>query len=317
MDTLTSRYRLDERIAAGAAGEVWRGVERATGTPVAVKRLRPGHADDRDATAAFLAEAETLTVLDHPSVIRLRDLVSDGGGYAIVLDLVHGLDLRRRLTADGPAPPAAASELVAQAAAALAYLHGRGVVHGDVKPGNILVPADGAPVRLADFGLSRRTGGGGAPTHATPEYVAPELVAGGPPSPAADMYALGVTLFEALCGRSPYRGGTSLEIMLRHATCAPVRPDGMPLALWRVIEECLRKDPQRRPRAADVAVRLRAVAPDLIGYPVVGELAADVVTFRPLGPAEPVRRRLRVLAGLATLGGGARPGIGARLPGRG
>src|SRR5439155_541953 len=106
----------------------------------------------------FFAEAEILAGLRHPSIVRAHDFISTGGAFALVMDLIVGLDLRRRLRADGPLPPAVAADVVAQVADALEYVHRSGVVHGDVKPGNMLVPADGSPVRLADFGVARRLG---------------------------------------------------------------------------------------------------------------------------------------------------------------
>jgi serine/threonine protein kinase len=157
MNTLIGgRYRLDAEIARGAIGTVWRGMDVSTDTPVAVKLLRAEAGAVPALMQGFLTEAEILAGLDHPSVIRVRDLVPVPRGYAIVMDLVRGLDLRRRLQADGPLPPAVAAELVAQVADALEYVHSERIVHGDVKPGNILVPVDGSPVRLADFGVARR-----------------------------------------------------------------------------------------------------------------------------------------------------------------
>src|SRR6266508_688665 len=192
MQTLVGdRYRLETEIARGAIGAVWRGVDTVTGEPVAVKLLRDEAAEVPDLVDGFLAEAEILAGLSHPSVIRVRDFVDAGGRMALVMDYVPGKDLRRRLRADGPVPPAVAASIVAQVAEALDHIHGRGVVHGDVKPGNMLVPDDGGPVRLADFGVARRLDRPVGATHATPEYVAPEVVGGATPSPAADVYALG------------------------------------------------------------------------------------------------------------------------------
>jgi serine/threonine-protein kinase len=224
------------------------------------------------------------------------------------MDLVDGEDLRKRLRRDGPVPPAVAANVVSQVAAVLTYLHGRGIVHGDVKPGNVLVPADGGPVRLADFGVARRfprrasqrngrvngssppgadgeestaETGTGRIVHATPEYVAPEVVVGGTPTPAADVYALGVVLFELLCGRSPYRGGPPLDVLRRHAACLPVPPPGLPPAAWPVIEECMALDPAARPSAAAVAARMPEVEEALDGLPPLPELATDAVTWWP------------------------------------
>jgi hypothetical protein len=280
MNTLIGgRYRLDAEIARGAIGTVWRGMDISTDTPVAVKLLRAEAGAVPALMQGFLTEAEILAGLDHPSVIRVRDLAPVPRGYAIVMDLVRGLDLRRRLQADGPLPPAVAAEVVAQVADALEYVHRKRIVHGDVKPGNILVPVDGSPVRLADFGVARRLDDPPGTTHATPEYVAPEVVAGGPPSPEADVYALGIVLYELLCGRSPFRGGTPAEVLARHTSCVAVPPPGMPAAIWPVIEDCLNLDSRLRPGAAAIAGRLRAAEAALDGYPAMAPLSPEAVTW--------------------------------------
>jgi serine/threonine-protein kinase len=276
---LDGRYRLESEIARGAIGAVWRALDTKTDEYVAVKLLRAEAAEVPDLVTGFLGEAEILAGLDHPSVIRVRNLITAGGTLAIVMELVAGLDLRRRLRADGPLPPAVAAEVVAQVADALAYVHGNGIVHGDVKPGNMLVPLDGGPVKLADFGVARRLDRPAGATHATPEYVAPEVVAGATPSPAADVYALGVVLFELVCGRSPFRGGSPTEVLRRHAECVAVPAPGMPAALWPVIEACMAHDPRVRPTAAGVVGRLRAAEAALDGFEPLPRLPGEAVTF--------------------------------------
>ena len=280
METLLDgRYHLKEEIARGAIGAVWRAVDTLVGDSVAVKVLRPEAAEVPELVTGFLGEAEILTELDHPSVIRARNLVNAEGVLALVLDLVDGLDLRRRLRADGPLPPAIAAEIGAQVADALEYVHQRRMVHGDVKPGNLLVPSDGGPVRLADFGVARRLDRPAGPTHATPEYVAPEVVNGDPPTPAADVYALGIVLYELTCGRTPFRGGSPIDVLRRHAECVAVPPPGMPAALWPVIQACLEYDPRMRPRPSAVAGRLRAAEAALDGFEALPRLPAEAVTW--------------------------------------
>jgi len=280
---LDDRYRLETEIARGAIGAVWRGVDTLTGEPVAVKLLREEAAQVPDLVEGFLAEAEILAELNHPSVIRVRDFVNTGvgtaGRMALVMDLVPGKDLRRRLRADGPVPPAVAASIVAQVAEALDYIHSRGVVHCDVKPGNMLVPDDGSPVRLADFGVARRLDRPAGATHATPEYVAPEVVAGATPSPAADVYALGVVLYELVCGRSPFRGGPPGEVLDRHLQCVPVPAPGMPAVLWPVIEQCMNADQRRRPKASQVAAQLAAAEAGLVGFAPLPRLPGEAITW--------------------------------------
>jgi hypothetical protein len=332
-ELLGGRYRLTEAIAPGAIGFVWRAEDTTTGAQVAIKLLRPEAAAQADLVEAFLAEAEILAELDHPSVIQVRDFLVEDGEHALVMEYIAGEDLRRRIRRDGPLPPNVAANLVAQVADALAYLHGRGIVHGDVKPGNLLVPADGSPVRLADFGVALRVGrGAGDPeqtdasgasaeksastggrfraasaeestsavraTHATPEYVAAEVVAGEPPTPAADVYALGIVIFELLCGRSPYRGGPPAQVLRRHGSCAPVPPPGLPPVVWPVIEACLAVDPERRPSASAVATRLRGVEVALDGVEALPALAPESVTWwpRPAGATAAVAAVGRAVA---------------------
>ena len=284
---LDGRYRLDAEIARGAIGVVWQAEDTTTGEPVAVKLLRPAVAAAPDLVAGFLAEAEILAGLDHPNIVRVRNLVTIDGAMALVMDLVGGpaggTDLRRRLRSEGPLPPAQAPQAAAALADALAYLHARGISHGDLKPGNLLLAA-GEPagrVVLADFGVARRGDHPTGPTFATPEYVPAEVVAGNPPGPAADVYALGIVLYELVSGRSPFRGGSPEDVLRRHGACVAVPTRGMPAELWSVIEVCLHLDPGMRPPARDLVGPLLAAAATLDGIPASSPLPADAVTYWP------------------------------------
>ncbi len=283
------RYELEAEIAKGAIGTVWRGRDTVTGQRVAVKQLRPEAAGQPDLVEAFLAEWRVLAGLHHPCIVRARELVRGGNTYALVLDLVNGQDLRRRLRTDGPLPPAVAADVVAQIADALAYLHGQGIVHGDA----------------------------GRATHATPEYVAPEVIAGGPPSPASDVYALGIVLYELLCGRSPYRGGGVPEVLYRHASCVPVRPAGFPERVWPVILDCLALDPAARPSTGTLANRLRGLQAALDGLAPLPAVSADMVTWWPRAAEDtaPVTGAGRsALAPVSPVSGDSPGGSGSDLP---
>ncbi|MDG4763948.1 protein kinase [Solwaraspora sp. WMMD406] len=278
---LAGRYRLGTEIARGAIGSVWRGEDLSDGSQVAVKLLRPEAAEQSDLVAGFHAEATILSRLDHPNVIRLRARVTAGDRQALVLDLIEGTDLRHRIRRDGPLPAAVALDVAAQVADALAYLHDLGIAHGDVKPANLLVPADGGQVRLIDFGAARTSADSDLPrpTLATPEYVAPEVVGGGRPAGPADVYALGIVLFELLCGRSPYRGGSASDVLARHGHCVPVPPPGLPPMVWSVFERCLAVAADDRPDARSLAARLRGLEAALDGFPALPPLSADAVTW--------------------------------------
>jgi serine/threonine protein kinase len=156
-------------------------------------------------------------------------------------------------------------------------------VHGDVKPGNILVPVDGSPVRLTDFGVARRLTdpGQGRATHATPEYVAHEVIGGAPPRPSTDVYALGIVLYELLCGRTPYRGGAASEVLYRHISCMPVPPAGFPEALWPLVVACLAANPDDRPAAVTLAQQLRTVQSSLAALAPLPATGPETVTWRP------------------------------------
>ncbi len=281
-NTLEQRYALRETIAAGSVGTVWRADDKVTGQSVAVKILRHEVAEQTDVVAAFREEGHVLAELDHPGVVRPRDFVSADGELALVMDLVEGTDLRRLLIGGGPLAPVVAARVLAQVCEALAAVHAAGIVHGDIKPGNILVPDPaGSPgVRLIDFGVAQRIQRPMGVTHATPEYVAPEVVDGAPAIPASDVYAVGIVLYEVLVGRGPFRGGSIDDVLRRHGSCEAVRLAGMPDRLWQLIVRCLQADTRSRPTAGQLGADLRAAIPALTGLtPLPDDPAA--VTFRP------------------------------------
>lgn len=278
---LGSRYELTELLARGASGAVWRAVVRGTDAEVAVKLLRDDLARAPDVVDRFLRERHVLTALRHPGIVRVRDLVAEGDDLGMVMDLVEGVDLRRHLAVTGPVAPAWASGTASTVASALAASHAAGIVHGDVKPANILVPRDGGPVRLADFGVARLLRGPAAISYGTPEYVAPEVVAGHASLPGTDVYGLGIVLYEMLVGATPYRGGTPDEVMWRHLTDEPMWVDAVPAALRPLLGACLDRDPAERPVAAEVAAVLGRVLPSLVAFPAAPRPADDAVHHRP------------------------------------
>jgi len=282
---LAGRYQFESEIARGAAGVVHRARDLITGEVVAIKVLHAEAADEPVMAAAFLDEAEVLSELNHPGIVRPRDLIVNGDVMALVMDLVEGIDLRRQLVDGGPLSPVRAARLGAELAQVLSVIHDAGIVHGDVKPGNIMLPRDGGPVRLIDFGVARRSATTGCPTHGTPDYVAPEIVSGKSSSAKSDVYGIGLVLFEALCGRNPYRGGSIDEVLARHRSSIPVRLEEIPIELWNIIELCLAGHPGSRPDATALPSMLRAIEPLLSDVAGKALLEPPVLRPRPVSSA--------------------------------
>lgn len=277
MRPVGSKYLLEEPLGRGATGTVWRASQRETagaeaavagqpGETVAIKVLKEELANDADVVMRFLRERSVLLRLTHPNIVRTRDLVVEGDLLALVMDLIDGPDLHRYLRENGPLTPVAAALLTAQIADALAASHADGVVHRDLKPANVLLDErDGRMTpMLTDFGIARLADSPGLTrTHefvGTPAYVAPESAEGRPQTSAVDVYGAGILLYELVTGRPPFAGGTALEVLHRHLSEEPRRPTTVPEPLWTVMERCLRKDPDQRPSAENLARGLRTVA---------------------------------------------------------
>jgi serine/threonine-protein kinase len=318
-----SGYLLDEKpIGRGAAGTVMSGRRRADGSPVAVKLLHPELADNPRIVTRFIQEREIVQGIDHPNLVRVHDVLYDNGRLGIVMDLVTGEDLRRVVNR-GRLPLAEAASLLAQTAGALAAVHAAGVVHRDLKPENVLVT--GSPSRrkalLTDFGIARAVDGATQATEllCTPAYVAPELLDGTAPLPAADVYSLGVTAYELLTGQRPFRAEHRDALLWAHRDEQLVQPDGMPYPVWNLIAACLDKRPDHRPTARDAALAWAALAdrPDVLErtplpaaptpQPVASQLSRQQSTAFPerpvpVRPAEapaPRRRRWPVVLTIA------------------
>jgi hypothetical protein len=266
---LGSQYRLTEQIGRGASGEVYRGVDTA-GNEFACKVLRPDLTTDPAVVNRFMQERTILVGLQHPNLVGVHDLVAEGDTIAIVMDLVPGGDLRGTLAQAGVLLPAEA---------ALGAIHAAGVVHRDIKPENVLMDDSDAPPRprVTDLGVSRLLEQAASRSTAqvgTPYYMAPELFTGMAPSPAADLYALGIVLYELLCGVTPFAGAPA-AVMHGHTQMWPGRPSGIPDPLWDLINWLTAKTPRARPgSAAEVAAILDELITGLRGVPLATRLSA-------------------------------------------
>jgi len=271
---LGSRYVLHQRLGSGAMGVVWQGVQRDGMVPVAVKLLRPELTDDHALVARFLQERSTLVSLRHPNLVRVHDLVAEGTTLAIVMELVVGRNLRQHLRTADRLAPGAACKLLAQLAQGLAAVHDANVVHRDLKPENVLLerPEAGDPkVRLSDFGVARSSSGPALTRIdqliGTPEYLAPELVAGRLAGAAADVYALGVIAYEMVAGRRPFEADHPAALLRAHMELAAYQPPGLDERLWRLVAACLAKAPGARPAAAELGLDFAALGVALAEAP--------------------------------------------------
>jgi eukaryotic-like serine/threonine-protein kinase len=263
---LAGRYRLESRIAVGGVGEVWRGTDEVLGRPVAVKLLRAEHAQHPGTVARFRSEARHAGSLSHPGIAQVYDYgegFGESGVPYLVMELVDGPSLAGVLDR-GPLDPGRAMDVVAQAAAGLHAAHRTGLVHRDVKPGNLLL-GPGGQVKITDFGIAHAAGSapvtGTGTLLGTPAYLAPERVAGQAASPAGDLYSLGVVAWECLAGMPPFTG-TPVEVALAHRDRpVPPLPGAVPADVAALVAELTAKDPLARPRnageVADRAGRLR------------------------------------------------------------
>ncbi|MFI6236651.1 protein kinase [Micromonospora sp. NPDC050784] len=328
---LSGRYRLDERVATGGMGDVWRASDLILGRQVAVKVLLPALVSDPDFIARFRAEARIMAALRHPGIVQVFDCGEDDlpdGGRAdyLVMEFVAGEPLSKRIEAAGRLDVAETMSIVAQAAAALNAAHRGGIVHRDVKPSNLLVQEDGTVV-LVDFGVARSTDITSiTSTNAVPGtalYMAPEQAAGRPVSGATDIYALGAVTYCCLTGSPPFTGDNPLQVAVRHLDDEPPElPHEIPEAVRVLVSRALAKDPlERFTSGAAMAEAARTAVtggepPTAMATPVaLRDAGPNTRTDVPAGAAVADRRQRRrgPLVGAAAAMLVALVGLGAAL----
>jgi eukaryotic-like serine/threonine-protein kinase len=322
---LQDRYRLEALIAVGGMGEVWRATDLALDRPVAVKVLRPEHIRDGDGLARFRAEARHAGSLSHPNIAHVydyREAQPPDPSY-LVMELVDGPSLARLLD-EGPMDPARTLDVVAQAARGLAAAHRAGLVHRDIKPGNLLVGQDGL-VKVTDFGIAHAAGSTLATQTGaligTPAYLAPERAAGAPATPASDLYSLGVVAHQCLTGRIPFEGAPIVVAIAHMERGMPPLPPSVPAGVAALVAHLTAKDPAARPSSAgDVAARAEQLRSAVSGpsaapvpLPFLPGVPPRVSSGPPHGDRDRSRSRARILAGPPARAALALAGIGAGL----
>ena len=275
MDDLVGRalgpYELLDRLGAGGMATVYRGVHRALGQPRAIKILLPSLAEDSSLVERFRTEAKIASGLRHPNIVSIYDVGEQDGLFYLVMDLVQGMPLARLLRRDTTLPLDRVVLLLQQLASALDYAHEQGVVHRDIKAGNVMV-GEGDHVSLFDFGIARATMALSRLTLpgqvvGTPEYLAPEVISGSEGDRRADYYALGILTYQMLTGRLPFGGGDPMALLYAQVSKAPppllgIRPD-LPEAVEQVVMRQLAKDPEERyPTAESFVSDLNAASGD-------------------------------------------------------
>jgi serine/threonine-protein kinase len=258
--TLGDRYRLVSRIAVGGMGEVWIAHDESLARDVAVKVLREEFAGDEGFLERFRTEARNSAQLSHPNIAQLYDYGEQEGSGFLVMELVLGEPMSDLLDREPVLPTRRLLPILASTARALHAAHVAGVVHRDVKPGNILLARSGR-VKITDFGISTAVNQipmtESGMVMGTAQYLSPEQAIGRAATPASDVYSLGIVAYEALVGNRPFTGPTAVDIAVAHVnTAVPPMPPEVDPELRDLVMRMLAKDPEERPRSAASLARV-------------------------------------------------------------
>ncbi len=282
-------YTIRGRLGEGGMGAVFLAQDDVLGRSVAIKVISQS-GNDALAGARFLREARSMAAAEHPNIVRVISFGTTGGKPYLIMELVDGESLAQRLQRAGKLNVSEAMKIVRPVVEALAASWQKGLIHRDIKPSNILIDKKGV-VRVADFGLAKPAEGGGADNELTqtgavvgsPFYMAPEQASGSPSDFRADIYSLGIVLYEMLTGERPFTGSSAMSIVAKHLQ-APMpslrttRPDVHPLAAT-IVERMTMKDPQKRYASYGLLLRdidriLAESAPTAVSMPVAARSAA-------------------------------------------
>lgn len=332
-DLLASRYEIGGLLGQGGMGDVYAATDTFLERRVAIKVLRSGFARDPEALTRFHREARTVASLDHSGFVTVFDVREDDRGPFIVMELVNGESLEELLREVGSLQPRRAAEIGRAVAGAIAVAHAAGVVHRDLKPGNIMTSV-GGQVKILDFGIARVQAWtpltSGRVVQGTAEYVSPEQARGESLDGRSDIYSLGILLYEMLTGRPPFTCDSPVAVLYKHLEETPESPSSVqpqvPPELSDVVLRCLKKDPAERfETAGDLCGALGAFLDSPGGVPVAAARGLAVTgrmmpqrptrRFRRLhpkrGPAQRPRARRVVLTAVAMSGAVA---VGALVP---
>ena len=258
------RYKLTKRIATGGMGEVWQAQDEVILRQVAIKILKQQYLGDPDFLERFRTEAKHAAMINHDGIANVYDYGEDEGSAYLVMELVPGESLSSILEREKTLPEQQVISIILQTALALDAAHREGLVHRDIKPGNLLITPDGN-VKITDFGIARvanqasltQTG----QVMGTVQYLAPEQATGKPASASGDIYSLGIVAYEALAGRRPFKGETQMAIAMAQINeVPPALPEGIDPGLVKLIMDCMAKKPDQRPHSAlELAARAEAL----------------------------------------------------------
>lgn len=256
---LNNRYQLEKPLGSGGMAVVYRARDHMLERTVAIKVLREDYSRDVAFRERFRQEAKAAANLSHPNIVTVHDFGVDSGRIFIVMEFIPGTNLNAKLQTRGRFTVSEAVPLLMQACAGVGYAHRAGLVHCDIKPHNFLITPDNR-VKVTDFGIARAL----ASIHpseksevvwGSPQYFSPEQAAGGAPSPASDVYSLGVVMYYMLTGRLPFTAATASELAHLHRSAMPLPPrhynPTIPVSLEQVIIKVLAKEPSQRYRTAD------------------------------------------------------------------
>ncbi|MBD8611260.1 serine/threonine protein kinase [Frigoribacterium sp. CFBP 13729] len=282
--TFGGRYQLSTRVAIGGMGEVWEATDLVIGRTVAIKILKDEYLGDPGFLERFRAEARHAALVNHEGIANVFDYGEEEGSAYLVMELVPGEAMSTVLERDRVLPTDKVLDIVAQTASALQAAHAAGLVHRDIKPGNLLVTPDGR-VKITDFGIARiadqvpltATG----QVMGTVQYLSPEQASGHPASPSTDIYSLGIVAYEALAGRRPFTGESQVAIAMAQINEQPPDlPSTVSEPVRRLVLSCIAKKPADRPASASAlaqaarALRRGDVAAATVAVPMIGMAAA-------------------------------------------